>query len=50
MKNGKASGPDSVKNENVKMLVEELLPEITSFSLICVSEKALTQRTGGKRH
>jgi Reverse transcriptase (RNA-dependent DNA polymerase)/Endonuclease-reverse transcriptase len=36
MKNGKAPGPDGVKNENLKMLVEVLLPEITEFLNLCV--------------
>jgi hypothetical protein len=38
MKNGKASGPDNVKNEHVKMLIEFLLPEITKFFNLCLKQ------------
>jgi hypothetical protein len=38
MKNGKAPGPDCVKNEDLKMLVEFLLPEITEFLNLCVKK------------
>lgn len=38
MKNGKAAGPDCVSNENVKMLAELLLPEITTFFNICLKK------------
>jgi hypothetical protein len=38
MKDGKASGPDGVKNENIKLLAEHLLPELTCFLNICLSK------------
>jgi Reverse transcriptase (RNA-dependent DNA polymerase) len=38
MKNGKASGPDNIKNEHVKMLIEFLLPEVTKFFNLCLKQ------------
>jgi hypothetical protein len=36
MKNGKAPGPDNIRNENLKSLVEIMLPEVTEFLNLCV--------------
>lgn len=38
MKDKKAPGPDCVKNGNLKMLAEVLLPEITNFFNVCVKK------------
>ena len=36
MKNGKAPGQDSIRNENLKSLVDIMLPEVTEFLNLCV--------------
>jgi hypothetical protein len=38
MKNGKAPGPDSIRNENLKSLVDIMLPEVTEFLNLCVMQ------------
>jgi hypothetical protein len=38
MKNGKSPGPDSIRNENLKMILDNLLPEITSFCNLCITK------------
>jgi len=39
VKNGKALGPDSIRNENLKSLVDIRLPEVTEFLNLCVCAK-----------
>jgi hypothetical protein len=47
MINNKAPGPDSVRNENLKILVEHLLDELTQFFNICVLSGKYPQKRGG---
>jgi hypothetical protein len=44
MKNGKSSGPDSLKNEHFKLLLDLLLPEITAFCNLCVMKGSFPER------
>jgi hypothetical protein len=43
MKNGKAPGPDNIRNENIKSLLVIMLPEVTEFLNMCVVQGKLPE-------